>query len=182
MNKKGWQFILAVLCFIGVAVLVVIGVKRASRSDLVEGLESLGQKTFEAYNTKTEEEDGETTYIVFYRYIDPKYGEIVFSPGVDKAEFDSCRYSLVNYETYHEMYPDTVKKPTIDRYVYVYPLNGKTESIIEDQPYSLYEVSKLIDPTPTVSATYYYIFAGILLLAGAYLLFLVFVPKCSKER
>ena len=176
--KKLWLMLLALICLIGVAVLIVIGIKRTAQSDLVEGLESLGLKTFEAYDAGPDEDGEEGSFIIYYRYVDPKYGEIIFSPSVDKNEYGSYLFDAEVAKTD----PEHANRKTVDRYVYVFPLNGKTESIIEDHTYSLDEVSKLIDPTPNVSATYYYIFAGILLLAGAYLLFIALVPKRTPEQ
>ena len=46
----------------------------------------------------------------------------------------------------------------------------------------LTDVSNDIDPAPTVSSTYYYIVASVLLLAGAYLMFLAFTGKRTPER
>ena len=95
LNRKFWQIILALMCFAAVAVLIVIGVKRTTQSDVIDGLESLGLKTFEAFDDKPYEKgadepddvDDSVTYIIYYHYFDPKYGEIVFSQGVDENEF-----------------------------------------------------------------------------------------------
>lgn len=185
LNRKFWQIILALMCFAAVAVLIVIGVKRTTQSDVIDGLESLGLKTFEAFDDKPYEKgadepddvDDSVTYIIYYHYFDPKYGEIIFSQGVDNQVHGDYQLSmLIAAEN-----PEYAKVYTVDRYVYVYRLNGETTWIFEDEERTLEEVSKIIDPTVKTSSTIYYTVAGILTLAGAYLLFLVFVPKRPPE-
>ena len=72
---------------------------------------------------------------------------------------------------------DDANKTTIKRFVYVYPADGHYEAVFLDRYMELADVSELIDPAPKVSSTYYYIVAGVLILAGAYLLFLAFTGR-----
>jgi len=185
INKKLWLILLSVICFCGVAVLIVMGVKRTSQPDLVEGLQSLGLKTFEAYDAKPYvkdendplDADDSVTYVIYYRYIDSKYGEIVFSQGVDNQAYGDYQLS----QLIAEENPEYAKTYSVERYVYVYRDNGETKWTFEDKEKTLEEESKIIDPTVKTSSTLYYTVAGILLIAGAYLLFIALVPNRSGE-
>ena len=187
MNRKIFFIILALLCVAGSVVLVVVGVKATSRPAVIPGLESLGEVTLEAYEARRGENADDEPYTVYYRYIDPKYGEIVFANAVSDEDYYSFLYDRMRADDAQEgevpEETDEVTKPTtIKRYVYVYPADGHYEAVFEDRYMGLTDVSDLIDPSPKVSATYYYIVAGILLLAGAYLLFLAFTGKRTPER
>ena len=187
MNRKIFFIILALLCVAGSVVLVVIGVKATSRPAVIPGLESLGEVTLEAYEAQRGESTDDEPYTIYYRYIDPKYGEIVFANAVSDEDYYSYLYDRMRADDAQEgevpEETDEVTKPTtIKRYVYVYPADGRYEAVFEDRYMGLTDVSDLIDPSPKVSATYYYIVAGILLLAGAYLLFLAFTSSRTAER
>ena len=187
MKRKIFFIILAVLCVAGAIVLVVVGLKATSRPAVVPGLTSLGEVTLEAYEARQSDKEEDEPYTIYYRYIDPKYGEIVFANGVGYDDYYSYLYDRMRAdEAQNPEMPeetDEVTKPTtIKRYVYVYPEDGRYEAVFLDRYMGLTDVSELIDPSPKVSATYYYIVAGILLLAGAYLLFLAFTGVRTPER
>ena len=187
MNRKIFFIILALLCVAGSVVLVVVGVKTTSRPAVIPGLESLGEVTLEAYEARRGENAEDEPYTIYYRYIDPRYGEIVFANAVNDEAYYSFLYDRMRADDAQEgevpTETDEVTKPTtIKRYVYVYPADGHYEAVFEDRYMGLTDVSDLIDPSPKVSATYYYIVAGILLLAGAYLLFLAFTGERTPER
>jgi hypothetical protein len=177
MNRKAFFIILTVLCFIGAGILIVIGVRRTSKPAVIEGLESLGELTLEAYDAAPDEEGEEGQYTIHYRYIHPKYGEIVYSPSVDRHDYDSYMFD----REAAKLDPENAPKTTVRRYVYVYPTEKGYESHFEDYYMSLYEVSELIEPSDPVSSTVYYIVAGIALLSGAYMLFLAFAGPRSKS-
>jgi hypothetical protein len=184
--KKLWLMLLSLICLIGVAILVVIGVKRTSQSDLVEGLESLGLKTFEAYDAKPyvpdeddlQDVDDSVAYVIYYHYFDPKYGEIVFSQGVDSQVFGDYQLS----ELIAKDNPEYAKVYSVNRYVYVYRDEGEIKWTFEDKERTLDEESKIIDPTVKTSSTIYYTVAGILLMAGADLMFIGIVPRRTQEQ
>ena len=187
MKRTIFFIILALLCVAGAVVLVVIGVKATSRPAVIPGLESLGEVTLEAYEAQRGESTDDEPYTIYYRYIDPKYGEIVFANAVSDEDYYSFLYDRMRADAAQEgevpEETDEVTKPTtIKRYVYVYPSDGRYEAVFEDRYMGLSDVSDLIDPSPKVSATYYYIVAGILLLAGTYLMFLAFTGKRTPER
>ncbi|MBR4906103.1 MAG: hypothetical protein IKZ44_04540 [Clostridia bacterium] len=187
MNRKIFFIILALLCVAGSVVLVAVGIKATSRPAVIPGLESLGEVTLEAYEAQRGENADDEPYTIYYRYIDPKYGEIVFANAVSDEDYYSYLYDRMRVDDAQEgevpEETDEVTKPTtIKRYVYVYPVDGHYEAVFEDRYMGLTDVSDLIDPSPKVSATYYYIVAGILLLAGAYLMFLAFTGKRTPER
>lgn len=186
MKRKSFFIILAILCVAGAVLLTVIGVKATSRPAVVPGLTSLGELTLEAYDAKEGTNDEDEPYTIFYRYIDPKYGEIVFANGVGDEDYYSYLYDRMRAEQSQqdgvpEEESEDAQKTTIKRYVYVYPLDGRYEAVFQDRYMGLTDVSELIDPSPKVSSTYYYIVAGILLLAGAYLFFLAFAGRREKE-
>ena len=186
MTRKTFFIILAALCVAGAVVLAFVGVKTASHPAVVPGLTSLGERTLEAYDARKGENDEDEPYTIYYRYIDPQYGEIVFANAVGDEDYYSYQYDRMRADAAQEgEVPDEndelTKKTTIKRYVYVYPMDGHYEAVFQDRYMGLSDVSELIDPTPKVSSTYYYIVAGILLLAGGYLLFLAFTGKRTKE-
>ena len=176
MRKKVFFIILSVLCVAAAVILVLVGIRRTTQPAVIEGLESLGELTLEAYDAVPDESGEEGQYTIFYRYIDPKYGEIVFSPSVDRNDYESFLFD----KNAAELDPENAHKTTVRRYVYVYPKDGRYESVFQDTYMSLYEVSELIEPSEKASSTYYFIMCGILLLGGAYLLFLAFVGKRSE--
>ncbi len=187
MKRKIFFIILALLCVAGAVVLVVVGIRATSHPAVIPGLESLGEVTLEAYEARRGESTEDEPYTIYYRYIDPKYGEIVFANAVSDEDYYSFLYDRMRADDAQEgevpEETDEVTKPTtIKRYVYVYPADGHYEAVFEDRYMGLTDVSDLIDPSPKVSATYYYIVAGILLLAGAYLLFLAFTGERTPER
>ena len=187
MKRKIFFIILALLCVAGAVVLVVVGIRATSHPAVIPGLESLGEVTLEAYEARRGESTEDEPYTIYYRYIDPKYGEIVFANAVSDEDYYSFLYDRMRADDAQEgavpEETDEITKPTtIKRYVYVYPADGHYEAVFEDRYMGLTDVSDLIDPSPKVSATYYYIVAGILLLAGAYLLFLAFTGERTPER
>lgn len=178
MNRKAFFIILAALCFVGTGLLIFIGIRNTTTSAVIEGLESLGELTLEAYDAQPDEEGEAGQYTIYYRCIHPKYGEIVFSPSVDKSDYDSY---LFDREA-AALDPENAPKTTVRRYVYVYPNNGRYDAVFQDNYMTLYEVSELIDPSTKVSPTYYFIVSGILLLGAAYLLFLAFAGPRGKQE
>ena len=187
MQRKVFFIILAVLCVAGAVVLTVVGVRATSKPAVIPGLTSLGELTLEAYDAQQSDREEDEPYTIYYRYIDPKYGEIVFANAVSNEDYYSYLYDVMRADAAQEgEVPDEnneiAKKTTIKRYVYVYPQDGHYEAVFQDRYLGLTDVSELIDPSPKVSSTYYYIVAGILLLAGAYLMFLAFTGKNVPER
>ena len=187
MNRRIFFIILALLCVAGAVVLVVVGVRATSRPAVIPGLESLGEVTLEAYEARRGENTEDEPYTICYRYIDPKYGEIVFVNAVSDEDYYSYLYDRMRADAAQEgevpeVTDEVTKATTIKRYVYVYPVDGHYEAVFEDRYKGLSEVSDLIDPSPKVSATYYYIVAGILLLAGTYLMFLAFTGRRTPEH
>lgn len=186
MTRKTFYIILALLCMAGSVALAIVGIKAASHPAVVPGLTSLGERTLDAYDARQGENAEDEPYTIYYRYIDPKYGEIIFANAVGDEEYYSYQYDRMRAEAAQEgEVPDendeATKKSTIKRYVYVYPQDGHYEAVFQDRYMGLTDVSELIDPSPKVSSTYYYIVAGILLLAGAYLLFLAFTGKRTRD-
>ena len=187
MNRRIFFIILALLCVAGAVVLVVVGVRATSRPAVIPGLESLGEVTLEAYEARRGENTEDEPYTICYRYIDPKYGEIVFVNAVSDEDYYSYLYDRMRADAAQEgevpeVTDEVTKATTIKRYVYVYPVDGHYEAVFEDRYKGLSEVSDLIDPSPKVSATYYYNVAGILLLAGTYLMFLAFTGRRTPEH
>ena len=181
MKRKTFFIIISILCFLGAAALVVIGIRATSHPAVIPGLVSLGELPLEAYDAQPDD-SGDGQYTVIYRYIDPKYGEIVFSNAVDAEDYFSYKYDEMRaQEAEMSEVPseetEVTRKSVIKRFVYVYPKDGRYEAVFQDRYLGLTDVSELIDPAPKVSSTYYYIVAGILLLAGAYLMFLAFTGK-----
>jgi hypothetical protein len=188
MNRKTFFIILAVLCIIGAAVFVVVGIRATSQSAVIDGLTSLGELTFEAFDARQEtDENNMKQYVVLYRHIDPKYGEIVLENIVDKDDYDSYKYDELRAEQANltevpEETNEITKRTTIKRYVYIYPKDGHYEAVFQDKYMALADVSELIAPATPVSSTYYYVFAALLLLVGAYLFFLAFAGKRTPEH
>ena len=185
MKRKTFFIILAVMCLLGAIALTMIGVKATSHPAVIEGLTSIGEVTLEAYDAQPDDNGEDGQYTIFYRYIDPKYGEIIYANSVGADDYYSYKYDEMRAEAVQSEVPDetneTTRKTEIRRYVYVYPKDGKYESVFFDKYLGLTDVSELIDPAPKVTSTYYYIVAGILLIAGAYLFFLALTGKRSTK-
>lgn len=181
MTRKLFFIALAALCIAGAVILTLVGVKATSHPAVIEGLTSLGELTLEAYDAQPDDNGEDGQYTIFYRYIDPKYGEIVFANAVGNEDYYSYKYDEMRAESQQSEVPEETteitRKTAIKRFVYVYPKDGKWEAVFQDRYLGLTDVSELIDPAPKVTSTYYYIVAGILLLAGGYLLFLAFAGK-----
>ena len=146
-------------------------------------------RNLERLRKKQQEKDENnlTQYIVMYRHIDPRYGEIVLENNVDADDYYSYKYDEMRAEQASmteipEETNEVTKRTEIKRYVYVYPVDGHYEAVFQDRYMGLTDISELIDPSPKVSSTRYYIVAGILVLAGAYLFFLAFVEKRTAAK
>ena len=179
--------IVAILSIAGAFILAIVGINAASHPAVVPGLTCLGEVTLEAFDSRLGENDEDEPYTIYYRYIDPKYGEIVFANAVGEEDYYSYQYDLMRADAAQEgeipsENDEVQRKASIRRYVYVYPENGRYQAVFQDNYMGLTDVSDLIDDTPKVSSTYYYIVAGILLLAGAYLLFIAFTGKPSDAK
>ena len=92
MKRKIFFIILALLCVAGAVVLVVVGIRATSHPAVIPGLESLGEVTLEAYEARRGESTEDEPYTIYYRYIDPKYGEIVFANAVSDEDYYSFLY------------------------------------------------------------------------------------------
>lgn len=68
----------------------------------------------------------------------------------------------------------------VQRYVYTYRLNGELQTIIQEQQLSDNQLREIIGNTNKVSAWQYFVFAGLLLVVGAYFLYLAFRPGKRK--
>jgi hypothetical protein len=188
MKRKPFFIILATLCIIGAVILLIVGIRVSMQPAVIPGLTSLGELTFEAFDARQEKDENNLTqYIVMYRHIDPRYGEIVLENNVDADDYYSYKYDEMRAEQASmteipEETNEVTKRTEIKRYVYVYPVDGHYEAVFQDRYMGLTDISELIDPSPKVSSTRYYIVAGILVLAGAYLFFLAFVEKRTAAK
>ena len=179
MKRTFFFSILSILCFAAAIILVMVGIKATMRPAVIPGLTSLGELPLEAFDAREGENDEDEPYTIYYRYIDPKYGEIVCANAVGDEDYYSYQYDRMRADAaaqseVPEENDESAKVSTIRRFVYVYPVEGHYEAVFADRYMGLADVSELIDPSPKVSSTKYYIVAGILVLAGAYLLFLAF--------
>lgn len=183
MKRKTFFIIISILCFLGAAALVVIGIRATSHPAVIPGLVSLGELPLEAYDAQQElDENKNTQYTISYRYIDPKYGEIIYPTSVDATDYDSYKFDEMRaQEADMNEIPseetEVTRKPVIKRYVYVYPKDGRYEAVFQDRYLGLTDVSDEIYGAEPVNSTYYFIFSGILLIAGAYLMFIAFIGR-----
>ena len=179
--------IVAVISIAGAFILAIVGIRAASHPAVVPGLTCLGELTLEAFESRIGENDEDEPYTIYYHYIDEKYGEIVYANAVGEEDYYSYLYDLMRANAAQEgeipaENDEVLRKASIRRYVYVYPENGRYEAVFQDRYMGLTDVSDLIDDTPKVSSTYYYIVAGILLISGAYLLFLALTGTRSDAK
>lgn len=149
------------------------------------------EKALQTVSEDPEEQAQNDLYTVIYSYIHPQYGLIEYDYAVDtKKEYDDLltdrRPFVYEGDVFRE--PDETDEAFRDNsktvYVYAWPKTeeesrkaaGEGNSLynfkFSDSIRDLYDISEEIEPTPKVSSTYYYIVSGILLLGGAYLLFL----------
>ena len=197
MNRKMFFIILAALCLVAAIGVVVFGTIRSNAPvevkdlglillELDEQNETIVQlKAGKKVDAVEPDENGE--YTICYRSIHPLYGEIRYLRTIDKDELSYFAFNIanekptVNYDG-EPIMPDenettSFDKKMIERYVYAYSTPQGYEFMFFDSHQTIDRVTTLIDEAPKVSTTRYYIVAGILLLGGAYLLFLAFAGK-----
>ena len=189
MKRKPFLIMIGALCLLGAIGLTIYSIIATSRPAVVPGLEYLGNLPLEAYDARQElDEDKNTQFVIFYRYIDSRFGEIVYTNAVDETDYDSYLFDAMRLEELQSEVPEetdeTTRKSQIKRYVYAYPYGGQYDFRFYDHYIGLTDVSdeiyREIYKSDPVNSTYYFIFSGILLIAGAYLLFLAFTGKRRK--
>ena len=98
MKRKPFFIILATLCIIGAVILLIVGIRVSMQPAVIPGLTSLGELTLEAFDAREGQNDEDEPYTIYYRYIDPKYGEIVFANAVGDEDFYSYQYDRMRAE------------------------------------------------------------------------------------
>ena len=186
MKRKTFFIIISVLCILGAIALTVYSVIVTTRPAVLPGLVSLGELPLEAFDAQQElDEYRNTQYTISYRYIDPKYGEIVYSTAVDATDYDSYKFDEMRVEEQPVEIPDEnselTRKTQIKRYVYAYPDGGQYAYRFYDRYMGLSDVSDEIYGAEPVNSTYYFIFSGILLIAGAYLMFIAIAGRRKAD-
>ena len=170
MNKRALLLILAGLCIVAAAAFAIVGALNINGAASYENLTSLGEVTFYA-QAASEEEDG--TYTIYYVSEDGLHTYARYDVG--REEYDSYNFDVAVSMNEEIENPPQSK---IKRYVYTYRKDNEFREAIYDSYKSLYEVSQLIEDGNRVSSVRYYVFAGLLLLCGAYFIYLAF----SRER
>ncbi len=174
MKKKTLLFILAGLCIAASITFAIVGIFNTDRAASYEDLKSLGEVTFLA-RAASREEDG--TYTIYYTSEDGLHNYA--REDVGQEEYDSYQFDVAV-----SMSEDVEEPPQskIKRYVYTYRKDGEFCEAIYDSYKSLYEVSTLIEDANRVSSVRYYVFSGILLLSGVYLMIMAFARGKKKEQ
>jgi hypothetical protein len=151
MRKRTFFIILAALCFIAAAVLVIVGVKQSSHSAIKEGLVSVGAVTLTYDESSTmsymdsknarpadPNEEQDAAYTVVFTANHPQYGLIRYDLGVDtKTEFDELTAANADLVFTGDVFiePDenahALRKSTKEVYVYAWP---KTEEESRNTP------------------------------------------------
>ncbi|MBQ1821611.1 MAG: hypothetical protein II117_08425 [Clostridia bacterium] len=197
MSRKQFFIILAALCLLAAIGVVVFGTVRSISPVEVKDLglitleldmqNEIIVQLQEGKKVDAVEPDENGEYTICYRSMHPQYGEIRYLRSIDKDELSYFAFNLanekptVNYDG-EPIMPDenetsAFDKKIIERYVYAYSTPQGYEFMFFDSHQTVDRVTTLIDEAPKVSTTRYYIVAGILLLGGAYLLFLAFAGK-----
>lgn len=174
MNRKALLLIMAGICIVACAAFAVVGILNLNGAQTYDNLTSLGEVTFYA-TAASEEEDG--TYTIYYVSEDGLHTYARYDVG--REEYDSYRFDVAVSMNEEIENPPQSK---IKRYVYIYRKDGEFREAIYDSYKTPYEVSQLIEDGNRVSSVRYYVFAGLLLLCGAYFIFLAFSkPRGAKE-
>lgn len=174
MTKKTWLLILAGVCIAGCIAFTAVGIYTTNSAAIYDGLTSLGEVTFHA-QAATPEEDG--TYTIYYVSEDGLHNYARYDVG--QEEYDSYQFDVAVSMNEEIENPPQSK---IKRYVYTYRKDGEFCEAIYDSYKSLYEVSQMIEDGKRVSSVRYYVVAGLLLLCGAYLMFLTLTGKHVPEQ
>lgn len=178
MKKKTWLIILAVFCFLAGAAFALIGVKQSVSAASYDDLRALGELTFEAY-AGVQEEDG--TYTIYYRSVDNENGVHTYERyDVGQEEYDSFRFDVAVADA--EPDAEQLPKSTIKRYVYTYRKDGENIDVFSDTYKTLYDVSQQIERANTVAPVRFYVFSGLLVLTGAYVLIVALTRKKKQNR
>ena len=173
MNRKTWLLILAALCIAASIAFTVVGILHTNGAASYENLTSLGEVTFTARAASTEE-DG--TYMIYYVSEDGLHTYARYDVG--QEEYDSYNFDVAVSMNEEIENPPQSK---IKRYVYTYRKDGEFREAIYDKYMTLNEVAELIEDGNRVSYVRYYVFAGLLLLFGGYLVFMAFSRR-KKAR
>lgn len=202
MNRKAFFIILSVVCLLAAVGVVVFGTIRTNKPVEVEDVGLLTLRLDEkdgdialrrqGKTLKEIDEDGDGEYTLFFKFEHPKYGEIKFSRSVDSVELNDINLRLERMEQAQieagegpdgaDTYDIDTAIKTVDKYVYAYPTYDGYDFRFYDSHLTTERVAAMIDDTPKVSNTIYYFVAAILLLGGAYLLFLAFAGGRAKEN
>lgn len=178
MKKKTWLIILGVFCFLAGIAFALIGVKQSLAASTYENLRSLGELTFEAY-AGVQEEDG--TYTIYYRSVDNENGVHTYERyDVGQEEYDSFRFDLAVADS--EPDAEQLPKSTIKRYVYTYVKDGENIDVFSDTYKTLYDVSQQIESANTVAPLRFYVFSGLLIVTGTYVLIVALTRKKIRKQ
>ena len=202
MSRKHFFIILAALCLLAAIAIVVFGTIRSNQPVEVKYLGLISLTLDEENEVIVQLQEGKKVdavkpdengeYTIGYVCEHPQYGEIRYLRSVDRDELSYFAFSIANEKPTvdydgepimpEENEKNTFDKQIIERYVYAYPVQDGYDFKFFDSYQTTDRVSALIDEAPKVSTTRYYIVAGILLLGGAYLLFLAFAGKRDRQK
>jgi len=178
MKKKTWLIILAVFCFLAGIAFALIGIRQSLGAASYSDLRALGELTFEAY-AGVQEEDG--SYTIYYRSVDNENGVHTYERyDVGQEEYDSFRFDIAVADS--EPDAEQLPKSTIKRYVYTYRKDGEQVDAVYDTYKTLYDVSQQIESANTVAPVRFYVFSGLLILTGVYVLIVALTRKKKQKQ
>lgn len=173
MKKQTWLIALAILCLAAAAAFAFVGVRHSMQAESYQDLKYLGRLTFEAY-AAAQEEDG--TYTIYYQTVGDESGALSYARyDVGREEYDSYCFDVA--VTNSDLNAEQLPKSTITRYVYTYRKDGELCNAIYDSYKTIEEVAELISDANRVEPLRFYVFAGLLLLCGVYVLIVALSKK-----
>ena len=77
---------------------------------------------------------------------------------------------------------EQLPKSTIKRYVYTYVKDGENIDVFSDTYKTLYDVSQQIESANTVAPLRFYVFSGLLIVTGTYVLIVALTRKKNRKQ
>lgn len=158
MDRKKWLLLASVALILGCVAFVLVGIFDITGKEDVSELADHGLLTFEAVQAGVDTADGSQAYYILYQTAD--------------AAYDYVRYDIGQQEYFEYLYDEEAGNPhkPLVLYVYTYQENGKQHEIIRESPMTVSELEQIANDSGKLSAIRYFLFAGISLACGIYIL------------
>ncbi len=122
-----------------------------------------------AYDNDSKDNTDATMQYVEYRSEDGRFSFVREVNNDEYLDFEIARENQAEHRP-------------VQRYVYTYRLNGELQTVIQEQQLSDNQLREIIGNTNKVTGGQYFAFAGILLIAGGYFLYLALRKKKGADK